>query len=198
MSAPQFSLRNTRVLFISSQIHHGIRGFVRDEEGNPVTDAVISIEGRNHPVKTAEHGDYWRLLTPGHYKVTVRAPGRAAQTELVQVKPNEPATVTNFTMSKRSYLFGLPGPIAAGIIALVTVVLILVAAGLWRMIRFRKRFRMTFGYMNGRGGYQEDYDEAMAGNSFNSKSLLNNEYSDDTDEDEEEVILESSHGHIRR
>lgn len=171
---------------------------MRDEEGRPVKDAVINIEGRDHPVKTAEHGDYWRLLTPGHYKVTVRAPGRAAQTRLVQVKPNEQAAEVNFTVSKRTYLFGLPGPIAAGIIVLVVVVLTLIAVGLWRMVKFRKRFRLTFGHLNGRGGYQDDYDEAVAVNSFNSKSLLGNEYSDDTDEDEEEVIIDNNFGRSRR
>ena len=180
------------------QIHQGIRGFVRDEEGRPVRDAIVTVEGRNYQVKTAEHGDYWRLLTPGHYKVTVSAPGRASQTQLVEVKPNEQATVINFTASKRTYLFGLPGPIAAGILVLCVVVLTLVAVGLWRMVRFRKRFRMLVGHLNGRGGYQDDYDAAVAVNSFNSKSLLNNEYSDDTDEDEEEVILDNSIGHTRR
>lgn len=53
--------------------HMGVRGLVKDTEGNPVNGAEIVIEGLDHTVRTTKRGEYWRLLVPGKYKVGVRA-----------------------------------------------------------------------------------------------------------------------------
>ena len=42
-----------------------------------------------------------------------------------------------------------------------------------------------------RNGYLMDFEHERSINSFNSKALLNNEYSDDTDDDEEDIVLEN-------
>lgn len=57
------------------QINRGIHGFVRSSIGNPIRKARISVSGIKHKVTTGRDGDYWRLLTPGSYNVTVSAPG---------------------------------------------------------------------------------------------------------------------------
>ncbi|KAJ4948816.1 hypothetical protein JOQ06_020339 [Pogonophryne albipinna] len=57
--------------------HRGIKGIVKDEDGNTVKGAQISVRGIRHDVTTAENGDYWRLLTPGVHIVTASAPGYA-------------------------------------------------------------------------------------------------------------------------
>lgn len=48
-------------LFLSSQVHHGIKGMVYDENSNPVGNAEISVAGVNHDVTTGEEGgwSYW-------------------------------------------------------------------------------------------------------------------------------------------
>lgn len=167
------------------QAHRGIRGFVRDDKGNSIKDAVISINGRQHDVTTGENGDYWRLLVPGKYEITVSAPGRGKTTKHIEVLPNEPAAHLDFMVSSKGFPFGMPGIIVAAICALVVITLLLVCCGLWKINR-RRKLRTALR----RGGYQNDYDNAMSINSFNSKALLNNDYSDDTEDDEEDIILE--------
>lgn len=52
-------------------VHWGVKGFVIDENGEPILDADIIVEEINHNVTTSNQGEYWRLLTPGTY--TMRA-----------------------------------------------------------------------------------------------------------------------------
>ena len=169
----------------SLQVHRGVKGFVYDDTGSPIQNAVISVKDRDHDVTTAKDGDFWRILTPGTYQVTASAPGREKVTQDVQVHPNEPATQVKFTLSNQNLVFGLPTAVMVGISALVTVVLILIVVGLWRLVRYRKHLQVR------RNGYVMDYEQERSLNSFNSKALLNNEYSDDTDDDEEDIILEN-------
>ena len=156
-----------------------------DDTGSPIPNAIISVKGRDHDVTTARDGDFWRLLTPGSYQVTASAQGRKAVTLDVQVHPSEPATQVQFTLRQQSVVFGLPAAVMAGISVMVTVVLVLVVAGLWRLVRYKRQLNVR------RNGYTMDYDHERSLNSFNSKALLSNEYSDDTDDDEEDIILEN-------
>uniref|UniRef100_A0A8V5GD27 Carboxypeptidase X1 n=1 Tax=Melopsittacus undulatus TaxID=13146 RepID=A0A8V5GD27_MELUD len=74
------------LLLYMEQVHRGIKGVVRDgdtEEG--IANAIISVDGINHDVRTASHGDYWRLLNPGEYEVTARAEGYGAATRRCRV-----------------------------------------------------------------------------------------------------------------
>uniref|UniRef100_A0A3B4BII2 Peptidase M14 domain-containing protein n=1 Tax=Periophthalmus magnuspinnatus TaxID=409849 RepID=A0A3B4BII2_9GOBI len=76
--------REAMLIFLE-QVHRGIRGIVKDEQGNPIGNATISVEGVNHDVTTAPSGDYWRLLNPGEYRVTARAEGFSPKTQLCVV-----------------------------------------------------------------------------------------------------------------
>ena len=58
--------------------HFGVKGVVTDESGNPIKDAVISINEINHKVRTTERGEYWRLLPVGEYTMVVSALGYPA------------------------------------------------------------------------------------------------------------------------
>lgn len=53
--------------------------------GSPIPHATISVEGIKHDIATAERGDYWRLLVPGRYNVTVSAVGYEPLTQSVNV-----------------------------------------------------------------------------------------------------------------
>ncbi|ELU07081.1 hypothetical protein CAPTEDRAFT_228238 [Capitella teleta] len=53
-------------------VHMGVKGTVRDEETKrPIERALVSIENRDHPRFTTEHGEFWRLLLPKTYTLQV-------------------------------------------------------------------------------------------------------------------------------
>lgn len=96
---------NNREALLSfiEQVHRGIKGVVRDVEGNPLPNATITVEGIRHDVKTALGGDYWRLLNPGEYRVTARADGHTPQTRLCMVGYDSGATSCSFTLAKSNW-----------------------------------------------------------------------------------------------
>lgn len=59
------------------QVHRGLRGFILDQAtGRPVANASISVAGlEKKVVRSWTDGDYWRLLLPGEYHVTITADG---------------------------------------------------------------------------------------------------------------------------
>ncbi|XP_052335070.1 inactive carboxypeptidase-like protein X2 isoform X1 [Oncorhynchus keta] len=91
------------MLTFMEQVHRGIRGVVKDNEGNPITNATVSVEGVNHDVTTAVTGDYWRLLNPGEYRVTVRAEGFTPLTKLCVVGYEPGATTCSFNLAKSNW-----------------------------------------------------------------------------------------------
>ena len=83
----QFWLDNKEsLLAYMESVHIGFKGFVLDTAGKPISNATIHVEGIEHDVITAADGDYWRLLSPGHYSVTAEAPGYDPTTVKVTVE----------------------------------------------------------------------------------------------------------------
>lgn len=65
--------KDSLISFIEAA-HWGVKGIVRGEKDTPVADAVIVINGDyDHVVKTTTDGEYWRLLLPGHYNMSIRS-----------------------------------------------------------------------------------------------------------------------------
>ncbi|TRY80294.1 hypothetical protein TCAL_04318 [Tigriopus californicus] len=94
--------------------HAGLKGLVIDgQTGHGIPNANIHVrnitrvgkyERRStdidHDIRSVHNGDYWRLLTPGEYEITVEAPGYAPQSKLVEVDRHvhEEAPILNFEL----------------------------------------------------------------------------------------------------
>ncbi|XP_029466466.1 inactive carboxypeptidase-like protein X2 isoform X4 [Rhinatrema bivittatum] len=91
--------RESLIVFIE-QVHRGIKGIVQDRQGKGIPNAIISVEGVNHDIRTVSDGDYWRLLNPGEYVVTASADGFNSSTKNCTVDYEIGATQCDFTLSK--------------------------------------------------------------------------------------------------
>ncbi|ODN04202.1 Carboxypeptidase D [Orchesella cincta] len=82
--------------------HLGIRGIVKDTNGNPVQGAEIIVEGIDHTVQTTKQGEYWRLLVPGKYRVGVKAirhePSPMVDIQVGELSIAKP-TILDFTLT---------------------------------------------------------------------------------------------------
>ncbi|CAD5120372.1 DgyrCDS8944 [Dimorphilus gyrociliatus] len=84
-----------------SQVHKGIRGFIRDgSTSKGIGGATINVTSIRHIIKSAEGGDYWRLLAPGNYEVEVSTIGYLSQKKAVTVTNNQ-ATFVDFDLLRK-------------------------------------------------------------------------------------------------
>jgi len=87
------------------QSHLGVKGVVHDAlTGQFIANAVVWASNMSdpkkpevirHPVTTASTGDYFRLLVPGSYNITVQAAGYQPRSQLITIPParQEPSAV---------------------------------------------------------------------------------------------------------
>ncbi|XP_025200120.1 carboxypeptidase D isoform X1 [Melanaphis sacchari] len=90
------------LLTYMEQVNRGVKGFVLDDNGHGVRNADISVVGIEHPVKSANDGDYWRILVPGDYEISVTAYGYKRKTQSVHVYNSTTPTWLNFTLIKEN------------------------------------------------------------------------------------------------
>ncbi|XP_056089753.1 inactive carboxypeptidase-like protein X2 isoform X2 [Rhinichthys klamathensis goyatoka] len=88
------------LLVFMEQVHRGIKGVVRDVQGRGIANAIISVDGINHDIRTASDGDYWRLLNPGEYRVTARAEGFGGSSRVCVVGYDIGASSCDFTLER--------------------------------------------------------------------------------------------------
>lgn len=82
------------------ETHKGIYGTVVDQNSQPLAQATIHVKGIDHDVHSTNHGDYWRLLLPGEYTVSVSKGGyRTAHRTITVGKYGSPAIRVDFSLS---------------------------------------------------------------------------------------------------
>ncbi|XP_058117990.1 carboxypeptidase D isoform X2 [Anopheles coustani] len=85
---PEFWHQNREALLqYVEQAQHGLTGTVQSTIGHAIARATIQINQLDHVSYTTVDGDYYRLLLPGLYNVTVEAEGYESQTQEVRIPP---------------------------------------------------------------------------------------------------------------
>jgi len=83
-------------------IHMGVAGLVTDQEGNPIYQAVVYVQGLAHNITTTKRGEFWRLLAAGNYIISVDAEGFVpSPPETVVIPDSHTGVVKDFKLTKR-------------------------------------------------------------------------------------------------
>ncbi|KAE8300978.1 Carboxypeptidase Z [Larimichthys crocea] len=81
-------LHTNSLLSFMESVHRGIKGVVKDTDGNGIKGASVSVRGIRKDITTAEDGDYWRLLNPGTHILTATAKGFSRVSKRVHLPHN--------------------------------------------------------------------------------------------------------------
>ena len=68
-----FKIKFKKIMFsFLIQIHKGVKGTVCDDlTKEHIENATIEVEGINHKAFSYSGGDFWRILSPGNYKIKI-------------------------------------------------------------------------------------------------------------------------------
>jgi hypothetical protein len=81
------------------EAHRGVKGFVKNDEFQPIEGASMKIRGRDVGFQTTKEGEFWRILLPGIYTMEVYADGFAPREVDFAIVEKNP-TVLNITLRR--------------------------------------------------------------------------------------------------
>ncbi|XP_067136764.1 carboxypeptidase D-like [Centruroides vittatus] len=86
------------LLSYMEKIHMGVKGIVTDSKtGKGIERAFVMVDGIDHNITTTERGEFWRLLLPGSYVITLEAYSYRFQKKRVTVEEGVVSQL-NFSM----------------------------------------------------------------------------------------------------
>ncbi|XP_053505301.1 carboxypeptidase D, b isoform X2 [Ictalurus furcatus] len=141
---PLWAEHRTALFAMLLEVHKGLSGLVKDQDGRPVPDAVIKVNGSAF-VRTDARGFFHTLLAPGTQQLQVQASGFQEHLMQVNVSSRQKAVpiMIQFTDGRKYRGQGLV--LAA---AISTAVILLCLLLLWQFSRIResvRRFRRLRG-----------------------------------------------------
>ncbi|RWS09438.1 carboxypeptidase D-like protein [Dinothrombium tinctorium] len=209
---PDYWDQNKRALIsFMEEVHKGVKGFIFDKNGNPISNATIHVNGINHDVKSSSLGDYWRLLIPGKYNISASKIGYHSETKTVTVEASS-ATIVNFILKEEfkslfklnntksiqistirdksnslkfvhyTTVFGLPRPVFIIITGCFVLSLLIFALCTYNLISSRRYSGYSFHRFNRETSLFDD-DDIDYGKKFNIQR-----YSDGSDSSSEDEL----------
>uniref|UniRef100_A0A8C6STH1 Carboxypeptidase Z n=1 Tax=Neogobius melanostomus TaxID=47308 RepID=A0A8C6STH1_9GOBI len=82
---PEWKRNKESLLSFLESVHRGVKGVVRDKDGNGIKGATVSVRGIRKDVTTGKDGDFWRLLNPGTHIISATAKGYSRVTKRVHI-----------------------------------------------------------------------------------------------------------------
>ncbi|KAM5180089.1 carboxypeptidase D [Mantella aurantiaca] len=171
------------------EVHKGVHGIVKDEKGKPVPKATI-IFNEGVKVYTKEGGYFHVLLAPGFHNINAIAEGYQQQNTQVHVR-HDAASSVEIIFVMDNHIFGLPRELVVTIAGATMTALLLMACIIWCVCSIKSN-RHKDGFHRLRQ-HNDDYEaEVRLMSAGSKKSLLSNEFQDETDT-EEETLYTSKH-----
>lgn len=91
--------REALVAYIE-EAHRGIYGQVKSSIGTSIANASITINSNNHVTYTTSNGEFWRLLLPGKYNITVEADSYETHVEQIEIKEDVKVLRIDFSLMR--------------------------------------------------------------------------------------------------
>ncbi|XP_023220192.1 carboxypeptidase D-like [Centruroides sculpturatus] len=96
--ASEWENNKNALLSYMEKIHMGVKGIVTDSKtGKGIERAFVMVDGIDHNITTTERGEFWRLLLPGSYVITIQAYSYRFQKKRVTVEEGVVSQL-NFSM----------------------------------------------------------------------------------------------------
>lgn len=98
---PKFWEQNREALIAyMEEAHRGIFGQVKSSISTPIVNASITIHGNDHVTYTSANGEFWKLLLPGKYNITVEADSYETHVEQIEIKEDERVLRIDFSLMR--------------------------------------------------------------------------------------------------
>ena len=101
---PEWNNNKRSLVQFLLKVHQGIKGYVKDVNGNVIQNARVFVEGSHKYVKTTQNGEFWRLLRPGNHSVAATSEDGSlfSGPQAVQVKDSGDATIVEIILDKHA------------------------------------------------------------------------------------------------
>lgn len=80
--------REALVQYIDA-VHRGAYGHIQSSIGTPIVNAAITVNNNTHVTYSKKGGEFWKLLMPGRYNITVEAEGYEPHFEEIDIPEKE-------------------------------------------------------------------------------------------------------------
>ncbi|XP_068602009.1 carboxypeptidase D [Brachionichthys hirsutus] len=165
------------------EAHKGVRGVVRDKSGKPIVGAIIVLNG-SVKVFSAEGGYFHALLAPGNHNIEVIADGYQEQRREVVVSSYEAASSVIIEFDMDTSIFGLPRAFVVAAAAASMTALVVTACIIWCVCAAKPNHQKE-GFHRLRQHRDEYEDEIRLTSMGSKKSLLADEFQDESESDED-------------